>query len=126
MAPNQKAEKQHDLLPYKGKIERFIEPCLLLLLAEKPAHGYELIEPLSQFDFEPNVDPGQIYRTLRRMEKHGFVVSNWETGKAGPARRRYQLTAQGEGFLTSWIKTLTKRVQMIEKLLQRYDQVMER
>src|SRR6266511_2867952 len=30
----------------RGRIERFAEPALLLLLAERPAHGYELVEPV--------------------------------------------------------------------------------
>lgn len=126
MVTNKKSSKQQSLLPCEGKIERFIEPCLLLLLVEKSAHGYELIEDLTHYEIEANVDQGQVYRTLRRLEKHGCVTSEWEAGQAGPARRRYQLTAAGREFLASWIETLTKRVQMIEKLLQHYHEVMER
>ena len=42
------------------RVERFIEPCLLLLLVEKPAHGYELIERLNEVWLGPEKqDPGQ-------------------------------------------------------------------
>jgi len=38
-----------------GRVRSFIQPRLLLLLAEKPAHGYELMERLGQEE-----DPGPI------------------------------------------------------------------
>jgi len=35
-------------------INRFLEPCLLLLLHCDEAHGYELLEGLKPFGFEQN------------------------------------------------------------------------
>lgn len=110
-----------------GKIERFIEPCLLLLLAEKPAHGYELMENLDAFDFDPRCqDPGQLYRTLRRMEREGLVLSAWEPGSSGPARRCYELTGDGRDVLEAWMRVLEKRIGIINKLLSRYETIAQR
>jgi poly-beta-hydroxybutyrate-responsive repressor len=107
-----------------GKIERFIEPCLLLLVAENPSHGYELMENLVQFSFDPRCqDPGQVYRTLRRMEKEGLVQSVWETGQAGPARRRYEITGDGTDVLHAWMQTLENRIRMVQKLLNKYKNI---
>ncbi len=107
----------------KGKIERFIEPCLLLLLAEKPAHGYELMDNLEQFDFDTRCqDPGQIYRYLRRMESEGLVISAWDPGGTGPARRSYSITEDGLSLLTAWMETLEKRIIIINKLISRYQE----
>ena len=33
----------------------------------------------------PDIDHGTLYRELRRLEKDGFVSSEWETGDSGPA-----------------------------------------
>ncbi len=105
----------------QGKIERFIEPCLLLLLSEQTSHGYELLENLEHFGIDPRCqDPGQVYRYLRRMEKEGLVVSEWEPGESGPARRSYRITGDGLAFLNSWVKTLEARVSIINKMLARY------
>jgi PadR family transcriptional regulator, regulatory protein PadR len=121
MGSNRIGEHNSDRFCIKGKIERFVEPCLLLLLAEKPAHGYELMENLDQFDFDPRCkDPGQIYRTLRRMESEGMVISVWETGESGPARRSYEITPDGRDVLAAWMQTLEKRMIMVRKLLTRY------
>ncbi|MCR3923207.1 MAG: helix-turn-helix transcriptional regulator, partial [Firmicutes bacterium] len=94
---------------------------------KSPAHGYELMEHLDQFDFDPRcMDPGQIYRALRRMDKDGLVESSWETSEAGPAKRCYHVTAEGEEFLGAWMETLTKRVRIIGNLLTRYEEIIER
>lgn len=114
-------KKSSELPCPEGKIERFLEPCLLLLLAETPAHGYDLMEKLDLFDFDPRCqDPGQIYRTLRRMESDGLVLSAWETNNSGPARRCYEITADGLAVLRAWMKTLEKRISIVQTLLERY------
>ncbi len=111
----------HEKYCTQGKIERFVEPCLLLLLSEKPAHGYELMENLAQFNIGRRCqDPGQVYRYLRRMEKEGLVDSCWEAGEAGPARRNYSITPDGRAVLKAWMTTLEKRVDIIGTMLQRY------
>ncbi|NPV53200.1 MAG: PadR family transcriptional regulator [Firmicutes bacterium] len=59
-----------------SRIERFMAPCLLLLLLEKPAHGYDLMERLKELGFDgENQDPGMVYRNLRRLEEEGMVRS---------------------------------------------------
>ncbi len=105
-----------------GRMERFLEPCLLLLLCQEPAHGYELIQKLCDFGFEPETqDPGHIYRHLRRMEKEGMVTSRWETSESGPARRLYQVTGEGNDLLEAWSKTIQGNIEILQRFLQRYD-----
>ena len=47
--------------------KNFLRPCLLLLLREQPAHGYELLERLRPLGFGRD-DPGGLYRALRSLE----------------------------------------------------------
>jgi len=54
-------------------------------------------------------DPGGVYRTLRRLEEDGLVVSDWEEGEAGPQRRRYTLTADGLEVLAGSVDGLRAR-----------------
>ena len=42
-----------------------------------------------------------LYRTLRQMEKDGFLESTWEPGPTGPARRVYTITDAGHDWLDS-------------------------
>src|SRR3989338_1989478 len=69
-----------------GTVERFIEPCILLLLSKGTSHGYGLLEDLEKNCGE-KVDIGNLYRTLRRMESNGWVKSEWDENKAGRGRR---------------------------------------
>lgn len=75
-----------------------IGPLLLLLLAEEPGHGYDLIERLRLLGFEHRA--GSLYRELRRLEQDGLVASYWEASQTrGPARRVYELTFEGRRAL---------------------------
>src|SRR3954466_16360208 len=74
--------------------KNFLRPCLLLLLREHPAHGYELLERLRPLGFTRD-DPGRLYRALRGLESEGVVDSAWEASASGPDRRIYELTRPG-------------------------------
>ena len=50
-----------------ARVERFFEPALLLALRGQPAHGYELVEQLSDWGPEYAVDSGNLYRMLREL-----------------------------------------------------------
>lgn len=104
------------------KVERvpnFAQPRLLLELAKKPAHGYELIELLGEGGgITP--DPGNFYRVLRTLEEDGFVCSTWDTQNTGPARRVYELTDQGCEFLHAWAVTIKQTNQSLDKFLSDY------
>jgi PadR family transcriptional regulator PadR len=72
----------------------FLQPCLLLLLRERPDHGYELAARLRPMH-EGDGDAGAVYRTLRGLERLGLVRSEWQTSDVGPARRTYFITEEG-------------------------------
>lgn len=102
------------------RMERFIQPCLLLLLHEKEAHGYELLENLVHFGFEKELDPGMVYRNLRKLEEEDAVSSNWDTGGPGPARRVYALTPHGQELIHAWAGRIQDKLQRLQYFLNRY------
>ena len=61
-----------------ARVERFAEPALLLLLRERPAHGYDLLERLPELTGEQRVEMGNLYRLLRALEEEGLVSSEWD------------------------------------------------
>lgn len=107
-------------------IERSIQAELLLLLGQRPSHGYELIQRLNEADFRSGeADAATVYRNLRRMDKDGLIMSHWEVGESGPGRRLYKLTAQGEDSLKAWAKYITQQKARLENFLQAYCQFEE-
>lgn len=107
-----------------GQPKRFLQPCLLLLIAESPAHGYDLLERLAEFGFER--DPGGLYRALRTMEGDGLVRSEWQLSSVGPGRRHYEVTSRGHEQLQAWADGLLATRHVVEAYIQRYTAVEER
>ncbi|MEW6233543.1 MAG: helix-turn-helix transcriptional regulator [Chloroflexota bacterium] len=102
-------------------VRGFIQPRLLLQLAKKPAHGYELMEALGEENDHPTPDPGTLYRTLRQLEEEGLVRSTWDTGGTGPARRVYELTDQGLEYLHAWAVNIRRTMARLEHFLAQYE-----
>ncbi|MBO2518633.1 MAG: PadR family transcriptional regulator [Firmicutes bacterium] len=78
--------------------------ALLGLLSYGPAAGYDL---RTAFDLPAylfwQVSLPQVYRTLRRMEREGWLVSTIEPQEGKPSRRVYRLTPAGRQELTRWL-----------------------
>lgn len=98
----------------------YLKPCLLLLLAEGPSHGYDLLEQVRRLGIK-GAEPGGLYRYLRSMEKEQLVSSWWEPSQAGPARRTYVLTDDGAKALEQSVSSLRDVREILVSLLDRYD-----
>jgi poly-beta-hydroxybutyrate-responsive repressor len=102
----------------------FLRPCLLLLLREEPAHGYDLLQRLKPFGFVRD-DPGRLYRALRSLEREGLVRSAWEASTSGPDRRIYELTRAGMEELHLATKSLADAADVLDVFLTRYEEFVE-
>src|SRR5689334_17112059 len=105
----------------QARVERFAAPAALLLLRERPLHGYELLELLPPLVGEQRVDVGNLYRFLRALEEEGVVTSEWSADLPGPAKRTYTLTDEGHALLDAWAGALGDVRQRIATFLDRYD-----
>jgi poly-beta-hydroxybutyrate-responsive repressor len=93
-----------------GHLYRFIEPVLLLMIRERgQAYGYDLSGDLADYAFtDADIERAALYRTLNILKKNGYVTSHWDTKGAGPARKVYSLTKDGEQHLRQWAEVLHK------------------
>ena len=104
------------------QVRGFIQPSLLLLLARKATHGYELMDALRSAQGDENLaDPGMLYRTLRQFEEDGLVTSSWDTEGRGPARRVYQITDAGREYLEWWATDIRKTRAQLDQFLAEYE-----
>jgi PadR family transcriptional regulator len=106
----------------QARVERFVEPSLLLLLREGPLHGYQLLERIPELGVEGRVDIGNLYRLLRSLEEEGIVRSEWSAELPGPAKRTYELTDQGRALLDRWAEALRRAQGVIEGFVDRYEE----
>jgi DNA-binding PadR family transcriptional regulator len=68
-----------------------VRAAILALLAERPMHGYEMIQELEARTggvWRPS--PGSVYPTLQLLEDEGLIA-----GEEGEGRRRFALTDTG-------------------------------
>ncbi len=105
-----------------ARVERFTEPAILLLLRERPVHGYELLERLPELTGEQRVEMGNLYRLLRALEEEGLLSSKWDETSPGPAKRRYAITERGRALLDQWVDALRRSQERTERFLERYEE----
>lgn len=75
---------------------------ILGLLVEEPLHGYEIksrFETLFGNALEVNI--GQVYSTLQRLERDGLIEAVGERGDRG--KLAYQVTTSGRRQLEEWL-----------------------
>jgi PadR family transcriptional regulator PadR len=90
-------------------------PVLLLSLRDWSLHGYKLIQELTRFGFT-TIDQGNVYRTLRQLEKDNLIKSEWDTTTSGPAKRIYSITEAGEAYLS----TCTDSLEQYQSIINRF------
>jgi poly-beta-hydroxybutyrate-responsive repressor len=101
--------------------KEFLRPCLLLLLREQAAHGYDLLERLRPLGFVRH-DPGGLYRALRALEGDGYVRSSWQPSRSGPDRRIYEITREGKEELHRRARALSETRTVLDVFLSRYSE----
>lgn len=107
----------------RARVERFVEPAVLLLLREGPLHGYDLLDRVGRLTGEERTaDLGNLYRVLRALEEDGFVHSAWHAELPGPAKRVYELSDDGVALLGTWAEALRRTQGEIGGFLKRYEE----
>jgi DNA-binding PadR family transcriptional regulator len=87
-----------------------VKHAILGILKEVPRHGYEL---KSIFDERIgnfwNLNYGQIYTTLDRLEKEGFVSGTEEEQDSRPDKKVYDISLKGVQELERWLQELATK-----------------
>lgn len=107
--------------PGDKKQERsWLATYLLMMLRTWNAYGYELVRQLTLFGFGA-IDPANVYRALRDLERDGYVTSAWDTTvTSGPARRVYTITDAGIEALQLWSSALDNYRQSLDRFFSLY------
>jgi DNA-binding PadR family transcriptional regulator len=83
-----------------------MQEVVLALLAKEPSHGYQLRVRLREAlgPLGDQMNAGQIYVTLARLEKAGAVTAERAAGLADrPDRKVYALTPAGQQRVADWL-----------------------
>jgi len=115
------AEPAEDREPFLSWPPRdILPPFVLLAVSLQRAHGYAIEDYLRGFGLF-GITMSTLYRTLRQMERDGFLESTWEPGPTGPARRVYTITGNGDAWLASSAAMLDAYRETINRFFGLYE-----
>ncbi|HEY9409386.1 MAG TPA: helix-turn-helix transcriptional regulator [Jiangellaceae bacterium] len=78
-----------------------LDGMILAVVEDAPRHGYAIAEALqARSAGELDVPTGTLYPALRRLERIGYLRSDWST-VGGRKRRTYELTNSGRSALAA-------------------------
>ena len=91
---------------------------ILRALQWGPQHGYAISQALrSQSEDILQVETGSLYPALHRLEKQGWVRSEWRQTEANQRAKFYSLTAAGRKQLTEEHARWKQMVQAIGNIM---------
>jgi transcriptional regulator len=82
--------------PRRALLQGTLDMLILQTLRRGAQHGYgisQLIRSASNEVFQ--VETGSLYPALHRLEKRGWIVSQWNTSDKGQRAKFYRLTPLG-------------------------------
>src|ERR671934_1205097 len=78
-----------------------LDMLILRTLQWGPQHGHGIGQAIErQSDDQLRVETGSLYPALHRLEKRGWLRSDWGTSEANQRAKYYRLTAAGKAQLS--------------------------
>lgn len=75
-------------------------PLVLAILAEREDYGYSILKRVAELsEGELEWTDGMLYPLLHRLQRQGFVSTEWRTPEEGRKRKYYSITDAGLGAL---------------------------
>ena len=84
--------------PRRQWLKGALELCILGILRDGPAYGYDLAQTLAGAGLG-EIKGGTLYPALTRLEDNGHVTTEWRPGPSGPNRKYYAITTSGRQWL---------------------------
>jgi PadR family transcriptional regulator, regulatory protein PadR len=106
---------------YKNHIELLqgtLDMLILQTLVWGQAHGYGISKSIRSHSREVlQVETGSLYPALHRLEKQGWVTSEWKQSDSNQRARYYRLTAAGKRQLLHEQATWSRMVAAVAGIL---------
>lgn len=96
-----------------------LEFCVLFLISKKDIYASDIIALLKQADLL--VVEGTLYPLLNRLKRSGLLQYEWKESAAGPPRKYYSLTTEGQKVLSQLSETWHELSSSINNLIQSYE-----
>ena len=105
--------------PDLALLQGTLDVLLLKTLAWGPKHGYAVARWIADAtDDDLQVEEGALYTALHRMEKRGWIESEWGLSDTGRRAKFYQLTRAGRQQLQLQTQRWTRYASAVFKVLE--------
>ena len=96
-----------------------LDVLVLKALTSGPRHGYAVAAWIRQTtDGALDIEEGALYTALHRLDKRGWVESDWGLSENNRRAKYYRLTAQGRGQLAAEARAWTRYAEAVFKVLR--------
>ena len=96
-----------------------LDLLVLNTLTPGPMHGYGIAQKILLNSRQVlDVQQGSLYPALHRLERKGFVSSEWRPGESGRMAKFYALTKTGKKHLAGELSDWTKYAAAINWVLE--------
>ena len=101
-----------------GLVRGTLDVLILKALSWGPRHGYAVAEWIKTItDAELLVEEGPLYTALHRLEKQGWLASDWGFSENNRKAKYYKLTAAGRQQLRAEVSSWERYVAAVGKAL---------
>jgi transcriptional regulator len=105
--------------PDLALLQGTLDVLLLKTLAWGPKHGYAVARWIADAtDDDLQIEEGALYTALHRMEKRGWIESEWGLSDTGRRAKFYQLTRAGRQQLQLQTQRWPRYASAVFKVLQ--------
>jgi PadR family transcriptional regulator PadR len=107
------ADKNCDL------VQGTLDMLILKTLALEPMHGYGIairIEQISKGVFQMN--PGSLFPAFRRLQRSGWIKSDWQATENNRRAKYYILTGAGRRKLETETREWSRQIAAIARILE--------
>ena len=97
-----------------------LDLLILKVVALGSVHGYAIAQRLQQVSRDVvQVPQGSLYPALHRLERQGWVRSEWKQTESNQRARYYRITAAGKKQLASDLSRWKHMVEVIGSVMHR-------
>jgi transcriptional regulator len=102
-----------------GLVQGTVDVLILKTLTWAPMHGYGISHWIRQrTDGELAVEDAALYQALHRLERKGWVGSEWGVSDTNRKAKFYSITPDGRKHLREDVAELRRYVDALFKILQ--------
>ena len=102
-----------------GLVQGTVDVLILKTLTWSPMHGYAISQWIRQrTDGALAVEDAALYQALHRLERKGWVGSEWGVSDTNRKAKFYSITTEGRKHLREDVAELRRYVDALFKILQ--------